>query len=289
MQPSHPLFERFEKELVVGDQTFEWTFHERDFFFRPSESDIGILWCELARHQAVTRFDLEKSQRTQKRIAKNLQKQRIWRFWPLENERELVLNLDFALIRQVNAPFWLRLDWLKPFFRDGDDLLFRTGADFFPIEHFLENGDVDWELAAACFDETSSVWNWFDCERGSMETLQKLAEAYILLSDGYIKYYGAGHLRFSSILQASQQSPASVWHSTYRIAEILDSHFSLRFKSFVPRIYEASGALKKHPSLFINRKSEPTNHEKLEALLLWRDFLRGKMPEAEIETLLPKI
>lgn len=33
----------------------------------------------------------------------------------------------------------------------------------------------------------------------------------------------------------------------------------------------------------------PTNHEKLEAFLLWRDFLRGKIPESEIEFLLPKI
>ncbi len=34
------------------------------------------------------------------------------------------------------------------------------------------------------------------------------------------------------------------------------------------------------------RVDEPTSHERLEALLIWRDFLRDKLPPDEIERLL---
>ena len=290
MLPSHPLFCRFENELVVTNQTLEWTMRRNDFFFRPTQSDLGILWCELNRREMVECFNNpEQTRRTQKRIAKNLQKHRIWRFWPLSNERELVFNLDFALMRAQGAALWLRLEWLKPFFQDGEDLLFRRGDELAEIEKFLQNSDEDWNWLASSFGQSQAAWSWFDCNRGSIRELQKLLEAYILLTGSHVNYYGVGQLGFSSILHASQQSPAPVWNSTRRFAQLLDSEFSLRLQSFVPRIYDASGALKKPPTLFLYRASEPTTHEKLEAHLLLKNWLRGKISESEIKSLLPKL
>lgn len=117
MQSEHPLFRRFENKLELSSElSIEWTMRGRDFFFRPVQSDLSLLCCQLERRSvpptmlqcAVRRRQL------QKRLLKNLSSRNFWRFWPLDEKRELVFNLDFALIRHTDADFWLRLNWLHP-------------------------------------------------------------------------------------------------------------------------------------------------------------------------------
>jgi hypothetical protein len=287
MLSEHPLFRRFENELELSPElSIEWAMLERDFFFRPARSDMRILCCQLERrtiapivfHCPVRRRHL------QKRLLRNLVSQNYWRFWPLDEERELVLSLDFALMRQINADFWLRLDWLSPFFKNADELLHR--ADISGVESALEPAESAWSFVSELIQSQEEHWHWFECSRGDIEELKRVVWAYMTLSGHYFNSCQSGNFRFGSILRAPHDASANEWRLLRRVCELLDKHFRLRLNPLARRVYTREGKLRKRPNLYIRRPTPASHHERLEAFLLWRDFLHGKLPPEEIELLL---
>ena len=90
-------------------------------------------------------------------------------------------------------------------------------------------------------------------------------------------------LRFRSQM-APEKSPFPA-----QLFEILNASFSPHFTKRCHQWAYGNWGRPAENSVPIIFCQAPTNHEKLEALMLWRDFLRGKIPESEIESLLPKI
>ena len=289
---NHPLFRRFGNELEVGEQRLEWMMREHDFLFRPAGSDVSIVWCELLRRDLLRRdlpealSDVARRKRVEKRLAKNLLNHRVLRLWPLDAERELVLGLDFALMRHVEADFWLRLDWLYSFFKSGDDLLFRT--DLSGLEIALEPFESAWDFVTDLMRGKEHHWQWFEAARGNIDELKRGLWAYMTLSGHYLNSFERGDLRFCSLLLAPHDASSSDWLQLRRVAELLDTHFVLRLNHFARRVHTREGKPRKRPEIYIRPPVATSAHERLEALLLWRDFLRGKLSEEEIEALLPQ-
>lgn len=289
MFPDHPLFRRFENELELSPElSIEWAMRGRDFFFRPLQSDLRVLWCQPERRNvAPVVFQSPVNRRhLQQRLAKNLASRNLWRFWPWDEERELLIRNEYALIRRTDADFWLRLDWLHPFFDSGDEWLFR--ADVLGVERALESCGLEWDFVADLMSQRENQWHWLECARGDMSELKHGLWAYMTLSGHYLNSFERGDLRFRSLLRVPYDAPSLEWLQLRRVAELLDAHFTLRLNRFARRVYKRDGRPKKRPEIYIRPQLAPSAHERLEALLLWRDFLRGKVSDAEAETLLPR-
>lgn len=263
--PDHPLFRRFENELELSPElSIEWAMRGRDFFFWPLQSDVRVLWCQPERRSiAPVVFESPVNRRhLQKRLARNLASGNLWRFWPLDEERELLIRSEYALMRRTDADFWLRLDWLHPFFDSGDEWL---RADAFGIARALEFCALEWEFVADLMSQRENQWHWFDCARGDTSELKRGLRAHMTLSGHYLNSFERDDLRFRSLLQVPYDAPSSEWLQLRRVAELLDRHFTLRLNRFAHRVYKRDGRPKKRPEIYIRPQRGDARREVLAA------------------------
>lgn len=289
MVSQHPLFRRFESELKLSfDLTIEWSRRASDFFFRPQGADTRFLWCELdRRHVADEMSDALRIERLKKRLLKNILQRRVWRYWPLSEDEEFVVIPEFALFRRQGASFWLRLNWLQAPPRPR----FLEEIDLSGVETALEPFAQLWSLAQAMGRTGEAQWSWLQCVRGDAEELRRSLSSYMKLSGHYLNSYGRGDLRFGSVLCVPHDAPdpEKQWSTRQQVADLLDQHFVLRFHPLGKRIYLRDGKPAKRPDVHIRYPRSLSPHERLEALLLWRDFLQGKLPPDEVEALLSSL
>ncbi len=271
---------------MLCGQNIEWTTLGRDFFCRPGDSDLQIVWCQPAHPQVPACFRHLKSHQSARTILlPEFEKRNLWRFFALDDGRELLLSLDFALMRYEGASFWLRLNWLDSVFHDLDELMFDKIKASDSLEDRLEDGTKDWESALQ-YSGQRDWWSRMECLSGSLEQLRRLVEAYVLIWSIPVAIKSVKDLRFQSLLQAPKGASSEQQRTSQQVAKLLDRHFRLRVKNIAERMYLESGKSVERLELNIAPPSEPNEHQRLEALSVWRDFLQGKLPSEEIEALL---
>ena len=271
---------------MLCGQNIEWTTRGRDFFCRPGGSDAQTVWCQPAHPQVPSCFQHLKSHQSARGILlPEFEKRNLWRFLAVDDGREFLLSLDFALMRHEGAAFWLRLNWLDPVFHDLDELMFDKIKASDSLEERLEDGTKDWESALQLFNQ-KDWWSRVECSKGSIEELRRLVEAYVVVWGNSVNIKSVKDLRLQSLLEVPKNSSSEQKRANQQIVKLLDSHFRLRVKNVAERMYVESGKSVERLELKLNPPSEPTEHDRLEALLVWRDFLRDKMPSEEIEALL---
>ncbi len=189
-------------------------------------------------------------------------------------------------MRYHGASFWLRLDWQSPLFLDFDELMLDQIKMVSWIEDCLKDSPSDWESAVCC-REKGEWWSRVECTQGSIEQLQRLIDAYVLLWNARISSYPIRNFRFEYLLRPYSNPTPEAQLIAKRISALLDSHFRLEVKNIARRIYDSAKSVERL-SFYQTPPSEISLHERLEAHLVWRDFLRDKLPPEEIEALLPK-
>jgi hypothetical protein len=130
-----------------------------------------------------------------------------------------------------------------------------------------------------------SIIDWDETTRLKIERL--LRGLYSLYTEGEEEFpYGIslfGRGQNNSVLLASH-TPR--FKAPQKLFDVMNRHLPLRFVS-CRRSYH-SGTWNKPSDYFpALHFDEPTMHQKLEASLLWREFLTGKLPTDEIEAILP--
>lgn len=284
---NHPLFERFPHGLQLSpDLEIEWMTRGHDFFLRPLGAGVDIVWCQLNGRNIADNLGLpDRRVSAQRPLLNSWIRRSFWRFLPLENGRELALRQNFGLIRRDGDDFWLRATWRKPCSLSRDELLLGSGAAFNDIEKLLEQV-AHFEEASVLFHERQSSWRWFCCARGDFDELQRLVGAYITLTGGEARCYGNGPLSMQAILRPPSGTTPTQWKAKWHFAELLDAHFTLRARDFTLRLHDAGGRSRGQPSLHLQQNGAPTMHEKLEARLLLREWLDGKLSPEHLEVLL---
>lgn len=271
---------------MLAGQPVEWTTHGRDLFIRTLESDSQQVWCQPAHRQLPSAFQhIKQHQSARKLLLTEFEKHNFWRYYALEDGREFLLALDYALMRHVDAPFWLRLEWLEPLFHDVDELLFGKIKSPSWVEDRLQDATQDWKMAMQC-SVSGNWWDRLECSRGSVELLQRLIKSYVVLWKTPVRNALAKDCKLESLLQLPKSDSKEKQELATRIGKLLDQHFRIKPKDFAARMFLESAKSVERPQLVIEPPTEETEGERLEAGLVWREFLRGKMPEEQIETLL---
>ena len=285
MFPSHPLFKRLPNHFMLAEQLVEWTTTDRDLFIRTIEADLQLLWCQPAHRQLPSTFQhIKQHQTARKLLLTEFEKHNFWRYYVLEDGREFLLALDYALMRHEGAPFWLRLEWTETLFHDVDELLFGKIKAPNLVEDRLQDATEDWKLAMQCSLE-ASWWSRMECSRGSIEQLQRLIETYVVLWGNPVRNALAKDQKIETLLQLPKDAPKERQQIAQKIGKLLDQHFRIKPKNFAGRMYLESGKSVERPQLVLEPAIDVTEGEQMGALSVWREFLKGK--KSEVETLLP--
>ncbi len=271
---------------MLAEQLVEWTTTERDLFIRTIEGDLQLLWCQPAHRQLPSTFHhIKQHQSARKLLLAEFEKHNFWRYYVLEDGREFLLALDYALMRHQNAPFWLRLDWTETLFHDVDELLFGKIKAPNLVEDRLQDAIKDWQLAMEC-SQSGNWWNRMECSRGSIELLQSLLESYVVLFENPIRNGLAKDCKLETLLQLPKDAPKEKQQIATRIGKLLDQNFRIKPKNFAGRMFLESGKSVERPKLLIEPPIDVAKDEQAEALSMWREFLKGKKA-SDVEALLP--
>ncbi len=274
---------------MLAEQLVEWTTSERDLFMRTIEGDLQLLWCQPAHKQLPSTFHhIKQHQSARKLLSAEFEKHNFWRYYVLEDGREFLLALDYALMRHEGAPFWLRLEWTETLFHDQDELLFGKIKSPGLVEDRLQDATDDWKSAMQCFVD-GIWWNRMECSRGSIEQLQNLIEAYVVLWGNPVSNSLAKDQKVETLLGLPKDAPKEGQQIASRIGKLLDQNFRIKPKNFAGRMFLESGKSVERPQLLIEAPTDVTEHQRLEALSMWREFLKSKLTAQEVETLLLKV
>ena len=272
---------------MLAEQLVEWTTTDRDLFMRTIEGDLQLLWCQPAHPQLPSTFHhIKQHQSARKLLSAEFEKHNFWRYYVLEDGREFLLALDYALMRHEGASFWLRLEWTETLFHDQDELLFGKIKSPGLVEDRLQDATDDWKSAMQCSVD-GIWWNRMECSRGSIELLQSLIEAYVVLWGNPVRNSLAKDQKIETLLGLPKDAPKEGQQIATRIGKLLDQNFRIKPKNFAGRMFLESGKSVERPQLLIEPPIDVTEHQRLEALSMWREFLKGKMTAQEVEMLLP--
>ena len=145
----HPLFQRFENELMVGEHDLEWTTYGRDFFFRPQEAEVEVIWCCLEKRKYAKHLcQTSQAEKLAIKLADEIEIPRAWRFWPLTENCELFFASRHALVR------WNEVEDLASF-----DVL-RGGVA--PNRLFSSTDDLQ-KLVENCLDQIEKLGRTMKC------------------------------------------------------------------------------------------------------------------------------
>ncbi|BCM91336.1 hypothetical protein IAD21_03206 [Abditibacteriota bacterium] len=271
---------------MLCGQNIQWTTRGRDFFCRTGDSSVQTIWCQPAHPQVPSCFrHLKTHQSARNILLSEFEKRNLWRFLPLEDGRELLMSLDFVLMRHQGASFWLRLEWLEPLFHDLNELMFGKIKHVSWVEDRLQDGAEDWKLAIRC-QEQKDWWSRMECAKGSIGQLRRLMESYVVIWGNSISNRSVKDLRLQTLLQPLKGASPEQQRVAQQIGMLLDRHFRLQEKDIAGRIYVESGKSVERVALEVKPSADLSQHERLHAISTWHDFLRDKMTLEEIEALL---
>ncbi|BCM91338.1 hypothetical protein IAD21_03208 [Abditibacteriota bacterium] len=292
-------FYRFPNTVEIPESTpliaLEWEVIGSDLWLRPMQGDVEVAWCYLG--QAALSERMRKSTRQKmaaKKMGKALAAKRLWRFWPsTTTEGELFLRREFGLIRLPDKPWLARFNF-RGVFKNSSDVLNAKPRHLENLVRQLEERD-DFQEALVWLRDYEDEWSNVYFERGSRQQLEALlvgfwalfhplqsdSEAWyfvsILAEDHSLKWYWP---------DASFAKNKPVRRAARRLFELL--HEYMVMKPLPQRPYSASAGKPEYmvtPRILV---PAPSMHERMEALLIWREFLIDKISHDEIEALLPQ-
>ena len=290
MPSSHPLLHRFENYFVVGEHHLEWTTFGEDFFFRPRDAHTEVIWCasRCAHYGRQLMFP-----RQSKKVLHNLKKQitsnYTWRYFPVSKNCELFLSGLIGLVRvhQVEGLVGLR-------FCDGNSLSSMSLSNPVDIAKVVQINQPNIEQIRKAVDcplqdrGWSNVhWPW-GTQQQLKDILRAMAAIVRLPEHETGQWRFQVRNRFDSYIFSDNPRRTKVTpeKTTYEpFIQCLRSHFPVKIDKMAFRTDKGVEREEIWPSLIVSLEM-PTAHEKLEALLLWRDFLRDKIPATEIDELL---
>jgi hypothetical protein len=280
MIPSHPLFRRFKDKFRVPiedeERVLEWHAEKGNVFFRPIEEDTRFLWAALdifgrksgrkVWHDAIEHNQLLRAFFVQHGEAVFLR------------EQDAIVHIEGA---SIGAQFHLADRWKQSLFSPQKRLeqivnlqSEDPGSDLNAARRWLE-GDSKWQSEWQVRDRNGcspeEVWN----------ILKAFSFVFELHGQEYVYFRGAPRNPRVSIAIACKDESAHVLTTQF-----LNRVFSLEiqqrrcvrgYSGWLESWTTGSRALS---------FDEPTQHERLEAFMVWRNFLRDNVPPEEIEALL---
>ncbi|BCM91337.1 hypothetical protein IAD21_03207 [Abditibacteriota bacterium] len=292
MLSSHPLFRRFENELTVGEQKLEWTVQANDFVFRPQDADESIVWFLLRRANLrgflLSQCNAANIDDNRAKIENIVLGRQFWRWWQLPSGEECFLRKNYGIFRAPNGEF-VRFDFPAVPGNIGR----MAGED---IEQFLK------KLSTPGSDlETAREWLKVSVQErvrqllvlrgGDFGELEALIRGALILSGvPETKFAMRDVMIMPGRILLQYEAPryeTGYAHPVDVFFVILNRYFHLERTAQEWRGHDEFGDPADVPYP-IYTASQPNQHERLEALLVWRDFLRGKLPSEEIEKLLPR-
>lgn len=269
----------------------EWTVYERDFFFRPQDADVEVIWCCLEKRKyAKQLWQSHQSEKLVSKLMDEIETPRAWRFWPLTKDCEIFFASRHALVRWNEIEELASLDLLRGGF--APNRLFSSTDD---LQELVEECREQIEKLALMmkFPQAERSWRSVQWPWGTHTELRNLIRSMGVLVrqpqhenhawEYAIKPGFPAHIYFGARWPNHAAIPKATFHQPF--FDCLSKHFPVECEKLV--LYNSAGAERKEFWPTVDMLSAmPTVHEKLEALLTWRDFLRDKIPAAQIDELL---
>ncbi len=286
MLTKHPLFRRFERRVSLWGQELEWREENRDLFLRPVEEKVDVVWC---RPFHVLGWIGHRLQPQRSQFNPNLKYWREhfpYRFCPISRTTELFLRDGHGFYRSSAFGRLLRFELPHQFLGSGDPLTMNAPEIRRLIAGWKDSDEF--ALLETLALQGRSGLSWLEWERGSWHELEPLLRALFVLVDGRFRFVPDTenqNLNFKSALEIAWPNKKL---RSGKFAQVLSLFFEARTSRDLKRLYREPELPATAP--MIELKSPPqgdiSQHERLEALFVWRDFLRGKIPDAEIKSLL---
>lgn len=297
------LFRRFSNVLEPfspESQTpaFEWEIENDDLLLRAKGSDLNIVWAYLGRRDLGMKLQKLRTQRTTgNRVRGAFRSRRLWRMWPLESGETAFLRGEFGLIRFAGERRLVRFEMPTRAFQSALQALEASEERLDSLFQQLQlDEDSDFNAARRWHEKHRDEWDSLEFQRGSREELEAILKAMApLLLDPKQPYYWIWNPSIKpdcSLLDLRRPFPSYIlyWNKSCQIAAerigaLMDEEFEVHMDTSRWRGYDLRGdpAGRVLPQL---RFTDGTMHERMEALLSLRDFLRDKLPPEEIAALL---
>lgn len=286
MLVSHPLLRRFENELNIGEHNLEWTIYGEDFFFRLKDSDVAIIWCCIERrYYANLLSSPNESERVAQQIKQELAKFQVWRMAFLEN-CDVFLKQEIGLVRRGKEREFAKFELPNPFSSPHNALTSPV-----ELQIVVENSLPEIGRLKQVLNQPPEARVWFNVNWawGTSQELEGLLQAMATL----IRQPQHGSSEWQYHLKNRFSSPITSRPYNYKLIPnpasyfpfllCLGRYFPVEVNKLV--IYDKRGSYKENwPTINFSTKM-PTSHEKIEAWMLWQDFLTGKIPPEEIKKL----
>ena len=276
----------------ASERALEWERIGEDLWLRPACGEVEIVWCYLGQGTLGERLVHPRLQKSAaKKLGKALSAKRFWRFRSF-SEGELFLRRGFGLIRLSEKPFLTRFNF-RGAFKNGGDVLYASPQRLENIGHELEQ-QADFRQSLRWLQDHEDEWSNVYFERGSRQQLE-------LLLRGFWAIFRPPDSQYREWVYTLFTSKAGTffWYwpyasfggdergqaATRRLLEMVNEAVVVKM---VPRTaYDSKGSPTYLPRPRVHAPW-PSQHDRMEALLLWREFLRDKLPPEEIEALLDR-
>ena len=263
----------------MGTHWLEWTTRGADLFARPLNADVEIVWCWPGQYQVALKRDAEQ------RVLQAIQKEKAMRFWPMPNGEHLLLRQKEGFFNVPTSTFVLKFGICRDFFPA--DVLALSADELRQAVDKLED-TYELRFVRALMAQTREPRLWIDWVKGTGTEFESLAlAAFVLTGVGEFRAEAAKPRQPLDLQECLRPFPEDENEVLIPFINVLSEFFEAQSSLHVRRLRNYRCQQCPAPLwAFDRRGDEPTQHERLEALLLWRDFLRGKMPDAETEALL---
>jgi len=297
------LFRRFSNVLEPFSPesqalTFEWEIENDDLLLRPEGGDLNIVWAYLGRRDLGAKLQKPRTLRTSiNKVRGAFHSRRLWRMWPLESGETAFVRGEFGLIRFAGERRLVRFEIPKGAFQNALQALEASEERLDSLfQQLQKDEDSDFNAARRWHEKHRDEWASLEFRRGSREELEALLQAMapLFLDPKRAMFWIWTPSIKPHCALLDLRKPFSLnllWWNTSckvaaeRIGAIMDEEFEVHMDTSRWRGYDFRGeqAGRVLPQL---RFAEATMHERMEALLCLRDFLRDKLPPEQIAALL---
>lgn len=248
----------------------EWLAQNGDVFFRPRGADPGVLWHAL---------DLLRRRTPAAVLGEALKIGQLRRALQISERETVFLALEEGIVHLPGHEYGAAFS-IPPQAQmsDSEVLLMASPEELATRTSAILDNNPDFQSARLWLQNDPPRSLDIAVQRGTKRELELLLRALnqIFSSTTPSQFYlQSGFEPFTS----PEKDHASPW------LKVLTEHFRPRPVARY-RVRGFSGWHRGYDGSPEFEGDAPTQHERLEALLLWRDFLRDKIPEEEIETLL---
>ncbi len=228
--------------------------------------------------------------KAKRKLAHSVEAFHLRRFWPTSSGCEVFLRGRFGLLNTEQGDVLLRFELPRNARMGESDRMRQPWKDVAFLVNLLEqDAGSDLNKALPLRSSIDDPWLWIQWNKGSRIEMERLVRAYLVLTapNNFSSWFHP-HLSIDTAFSDSNGSNVKELLQRMKLQRLLHSAFEAVSSEDVKRIYSLTAyAWKRYHKPLEIRVDEPTSHERLEALLIWRDFLRDKLPPDEIERLLP--